>query len=434
MMSESILTPAEGEESGVAIELYKEKSINTLWIMVRDGRRYILKGLSASRRNHPQEVARLRKEYSLGVRLNHPGVAATYGFEDHSVTGPVIVTEYVDGVTLDEFLDSSPGYGVRLRVAKELGDALAYIHQQGLAHRDLKPDNIIIGRRMNEVKLIDFGLADSDDSVIYKKSMATKEFGAPEQQQPSEGDAGADIYSYGKILETLLPERKFKKLIAMMLKENPAARPTMPEVLKELDSIESGGRISRWIISLVVFGLVCGIVGVYLFTRDTNEVPVLEDNVAAEPAIVDSLPIPASAELSPVNEVSTDEVPLVKEEIKQDNPLNEVSGEEIIKQYVTKQDSIFQRYGKLDITSNDRKVDVQRLKRYEEMGELAKVAEGELKKRGVPDAKVGELLNSFWISYVYKMNDIDGVNDAAGRAQAVIDSVNRALKELGLEE
>ncbi|MDE6022939.1 MAG: serine/threonine protein kinase, partial [Muribaculaceae bacterium] len=260
MIPNSIEMPAEPSIAAEGIELFKIGTRNVLWLTVREGRRFILKGLPEELRSHPEETARLRKEYSLGIRINHPGVAGVYGFEMHPAVGPVIVMEYVDGVTLDMFLSNGnkQDLNVRVNIARQLADALAYMHSMGVSHRDLKPDNILVTRR-NEAKIIDIGLGDSEDSVIYKQSIGTEVFGAPEQQIPYVGDSRADVYSFGKLLGLLLPERKFRKMRSRCLNGNPAKRIAMHEVVDTLDAIMKPRKRGFWQWVMIFYGVMIGL-------------------------------------------------------------------------------------------------------------------------------------------------------------------------------
>lgn len=260
---------------GECLEPFRRGPRNLLWLTVREGRRFILKGLPVALRSHPEETARLRKEYSLGLRISHPGIAGIYGFETHPTVGPVIVMEYIDGITLGDYLwkNKSIPQKDRVGIARQIADALAYMHSMGVSHRDLKPDNILVTRR-NEAKIIDIGLGDSEDSVIYKQSLGTDEFGAPEQQMPCVGDSRSDVYSFGRILDMLLPERKFRKLRKGCLKENPDKRLTMQDAVEMLDSEHKPRKRSFWWWLLTFCGvmLVLGLV-IGLFEELTGKKP-----------------------------------------------------------------------------------------------------------------------------------------------------------------
>ena len=269
MIPNSMAGPADGGMAGECLEPFRRGTRNLLWLTVREGRRFILKGLPEALRSHPEETARLRKEYSLGLRISHTGIVGVYGFEMHPSVGPVIVMEYVDGITLDEFLrrDNRLSIKVRAGIARQIADALAYIHSLGMSHRDLKPDNILITRR-DEAKIIDIGLGDSEDSVIYKQSLGTEAFGAPEQRIPAVADFRADVYSYGKILEVLLPESKFRRLREACLKEDPEKRISMSEAAERLnDAIGRSSAIKPMIITVCIVCVILAAAVVFLLSR-----------------------------------------------------------------------------------------------------------------------------------------------------------------------
>ena len=77
------------------------------------------------------------------------------------------------------------------------------MHKKGIVHRDLKPENIIITRQGDNVKLIDFGLADTESHTVLKQPAGTERYMSPEQMQTAEADARNDIYSLGVIMQQM---------------------------------------------------------------------------------------------------------------------------------------------------------------------------------------------------------------------------------------
>ena len=310
MIPNSMGGPADGGMQGECLEPFRRGTRNLLWLTVREGRRFILKGLPVALRSHPEETARLRKEYSLGLRISHPGIAGIYGFETHPTVGPVIVMEYIDGITLGDYLwkNKSIPQKDRVGIARQIADALAYMHSMGVSHRDLKPDNILVTRR-NEAKIIDIGLGDSEDSVIYKQSLGTDEFGAPEQQMPCVGDSRSDVYSFGRILDMLLPERKFRKLRKGCLKENPDKRLTMQDAVEMLDSEHKPRKRSFWWWLLTFYGvmLVLGLV-IGLFEELTGKKPD-RHTPGDDPYMVSTADTVAGSTVSAVDATESDEGP-----------------------------------------------------------------------------------------------------------------------------
>jgi serine/threonine protein kinase/class 3 adenylate cyclase len=161
-----------------------------------------------------QARARLLREARIASQLNHPNIAVIYGLEE--VDGQnIIAMEYVQGPTLGERIRSGP-MEVReaLDVAVAVADALGEAHANGVVHRDVKPDNIILTPR-GYPKVMDFGLAKlmrpqaerSDDTTKLTAegvAMGTVAYMSPEQAVGRELDARSDIFSFGLVLYELL--------------------------------------------------------------------------------------------------------------------------------------------------------------------------------------------------------------------------------------
>lgn len=79
---------------------------------------------------------------------------------------------------------------------------MEYMHAKQIVHRDIKPSNIMLTHRGGDVKLIDFGLSDSETFCVLKIPAGTRGYIAPEQLQPNAvSSPSTDIYSFGKVLE-----------------------------------------------------------------------------------------------------------------------------------------------------------------------------------------------------------------------------------------
>ena len=94
----------------------------------RQGKWFILKGLKLECRDQQSYIELLKKEFELATQLDHPNIVKILAKEMNPEIGPCIVMEYVDGVTLDEFLAAKPSATTRKKVVDQLVDALCYIH------------------------------------------------------------------------------------------------------------------------------------------------------------------------------------------------------------------------------------------------------------------------------------------------------------------
>ena len=204
------------------------------------GKWFKLKALSEDCRADALKQTLLQKEFELGYPLEHPNVIRTFDFISDPELGLCIVQEYVQGMRLDEWLCGTrkpapgltpkstpkPSRKARLKAVGQIMDALSYLHLQGIVHRDLKPSNILITDNGANVKLIDFGLSDSDRFAYLKHPAGTPGFSSPEQlgdhcfrstedavkageeaaNRPQDSQAAhpdtarGDIYSFGRIL------------------------------------------------------------------------------------------------------------------------------------------------------------------------------------------------------------------------------------------
>ena len=187
--------------------------VNVVAKAKRYGRWWLLKGLRQEVAEETAYQQRLRKELEILMELQHANVVTAVGMEEVDNLGLCIVMEYADGVTLKEWLRGSTTRQARRRIAKELTEAVGYIHSKGIVHRDLKPENVIITRNGENVKLIDFGLADTDSHAVLKQPAGTPKYMSPEQAQMPTADVRNDIYSLGVIFSQMDLGRGYRNII-----------------------------------------------------------------------------------------------------------------------------------------------------------------------------------------------------------------------------
>ena len=207
--SSFILSPVSAEFSDVwsEPELLSAKGHNAIYVATRFGRRYILKALSQPYRESTPHIELLRKEFSIGVGVDHPNIVRLLDFGYMESIGWYIQMEFIDGITLEQFLETKPSVAVRRRLLNQLLDALSFLHERQIIHRDIKPSNILITRNGSSVKLIDFGVSDTDDYAIFKQPAGSMAYIAPEQLRGEAIDNRADIYAVGRIIQLVFPHR-----------------------------------------------------------------------------------------------------------------------------------------------------------------------------------------------------------------------------------
>ena len=186
-------------------ELLAETSSSLLYRVRKAGKYFIIKTVKD---DSGQSLALLQREYELSLGKSHPNIVNIFTFEQSTVVGPGIVMEYVDGRTLADYIAENPSFASRMRVFEQLLQAVSYIHRCGLVHNDIKPENIIITRSDDDVKLIDFGLADSDAYYLLRTLGCTRAYASPELlARETSVDSRSDIYSLGVIMKELFGNR-----------------------------------------------------------------------------------------------------------------------------------------------------------------------------------------------------------------------------------
>lgn len=151
---------------------------------------------------------RFQREEEIGRLMDHPSLVKFV--TDETRSGVYLVTEWVEGQPLRRILNEQGKLSPQraLRIATGICEALAYIHSQGVVHRDVKPENIMVGSD-DRVTLLDFGVASlaGARSLTFGKMsqiIGTADYISPEQVNGRRGDARSDIYAVGVILYEML--------------------------------------------------------------------------------------------------------------------------------------------------------------------------------------------------------------------------------------
>jgi serine/threonine-protein kinase len=207
-------------------------------------------------------ISRFKREARLMIDFNNDYIVSVYDiFKEGS--SYYIAIEYVDGVSLSDLIrrERYLTNEASLLIFYEVCKALKYVHDKNIVHRDIKPGNILISKE-GEVKLIDFGIATSDDEVddgLTKEGMTlgTPSYMAPEQIKDSKNvDKRADIYSMGVMLyemvtgktpypgnfspETIVQIQKGKYKAPQKL--NPHVHPVIRQIIKKTMHVKKSRR------------------------------------------------------------------------------------------------------------------------------------------------------------------------------------------------
>lgn len=223
-------------------------------------RRVALKTLHSEYARHKDAVSRFFNEAKILSKLEHPSIVQVSDFGTAEDGTAYLVMEFLRGQSLGRRLATAPGHlppVTALQIAWQVADVLAVAHAQGVVHRDLKPDNLMLvadpvapgGER---VKVLDFGIAKLTDPLeaggLKTDSLAimgTPRYMSPEQCKGAGGvDAKTDVYSLGCVLYHMLAGQPpfvaegAGQIIGMHLFQTPAPlgtlNPRLPPQVTEL--------------------------------------------------------------------------------------------------------------------------------------------------------------------------------------------------------
>ncbi len=186
----------------------------------RLGKTVAVKVLSQHSTLSADSKSRFRREARAAAVLNHPSIVSVFDYdEDEGV--PFIVYELVEGTRLDHLIARGrPSESQTVELAYQVASALAYAHERGIIHRDIKPQNIVVTED-GRAKILDFGLAkktgvefmaENDDTLQASSTfetvrgtiLGTVQYMSPEQIGGKPLDGRTDIFSLGIVLYEML--------------------------------------------------------------------------------------------------------------------------------------------------------------------------------------------------------------------------------------
>jgi eukaryotic-like serine/threonine-protein kinase len=193
-------------------------------------------------------LRRFQREREMLATLDHPNIARLLDGGSTEDGLPYFVMEYVNGEPIDTYCDRHKlQVADRLELFRAVCGAVEYAHRNGIAHRDLKPGNILVTSE-GTAKLLDFGIAKvlravGDETVYITRTglhLMTPEYASPEQVRGEAITTLSDVYSLGVILYELLtghrPYRMRSRLfheIVRVICEEPPTRPSTAVGLTE---------------------------------------------------------------------------------------------------------------------------------------------------------------------------------------------------------
>lgn len=229
------------------IDKIKDGTVGTVWKAVdRAQQVFAIKQIALKNANDSSKLRQFEKEAQLARKLSHPGLIRVFDYVD-ARPQPFFVMEYFESENLKVAMARQRDRvaGREFQILSGIAQTLAYVHAQGIVHKDVKPENILINGR-SEIRLIDFSLARTKwDRLLQigRKIEGTPLYMSPEQIRGERCDVRSDLYSFGVLMYEVLAKRRIfsgtsqDKILRSHLNEAPLPLSAIqPTVSHDLDA------------------------------------------------------------------------------------------------------------------------------------------------------------------------------------------------------
>ena len=290
---------------------------NTLWRVMRNGKYFMVKTA-----RDPFAESLLRREYDLSLNLVHPYLVQIWSFEETTPCGPGLVMEFVNGRTLDRFLAEKPGRKERERVFSQLLEAVSCIHHQGVIHNDLKPGNVLITWADNDVKLIDFGLADNDAHGREETLGRSRCYASPELEARKKTDGRSDLYSLGLILKDCCGHRFFRVVRRCTMRDPEDRYPDIDALSRAWDR-----RYAPRLWGAAFFAAFLVLLPSVLYVKEHRSRMVIQKEIVGRQQLTDSLTVQIQTHLDRNFQEAAERMGVEKDRIEQLMIINRYLGQ-----------------------------------------------------------------------------------------------------------
>lgn len=331
--------PEDSPLSSTSLELIHTSGsgFNVLYRGCKNGRFFIYKGLKPEYIANPVYEDLLKKDFDIGFSLTHNGICQYYAMIKHPDKGNCIVMEWIDGSTLEELIGrKSIDKSLARKIILEICDALEYMHSKQVIHRDLKPENILVTHNGKNVKIIDFGLSDTDSYGRFKAPAGTRMYASPEQKIGGLIDNRCDLWALGMIMNEMTG--KYAHVAAKCLRRDMEKRYRTAADVRNAILHDASRKAGIWFVVLFICAAVAAGVALFLFHDPYVEVPVHAIEVHASSASAEDSEVapiaPSSSDTvvapPPPQQIQKEQRPAPSAPVKSDpEPIDETSLDEL---------------------------------------------------------------------------------------------------------